>query len=313
MPKVSVIIPTFNRAQSVGKAINSVLKQTYQDFETIVVDDGSTDNTKLTVDSYGNSVKYLYQANSGAGSARNTGISNSTGEYIAFLDSDDFFAEQNLEKKISILEEQLQIGWIYSDWQFVDEQGAFLKKGSVQHDYSKKRLSGNIFAELFYKRNFITPSTVIVRRSVLDHVGYFDPMIPSQEEYDLWLRISAKYSIHYIDEILVFRTIHGAMLSSDFGKWAHGNALIIDKMETILPNNFSVSRFVLRRMHADKYTFLGRDYIERGQYRRALSAYWTSVIRFPFQKRIYWLMCSAVIRTIMRYFYHSATSENGGS
>ena len=309
MPKVSVIIPTFNRAQSVGKAINSVLKQTYLDFETIVVDDGSTDSTRITVDSYGDSVKYLYQANSGPGSARNIGISNSTGEYIAFLDSDDFFGEQNLQKKVSILEEQSQIGWIYSDWQFVE--GNFLEKGSVQHDYSKKQLSGNIFAELFYKRNFITPSTVIVRRSVLDHVGYFDPLIPSQEEYDLWLRISAKYSVHYINETLVFRTIHSKMLSSDFGKWAHGNALIIDKIETILPNDFPVSKFVLNRMHADKHTFLGRDYIERGELRRALNAYWKSLRLFPFQKRVYWLIFLAFARALTAYFYPSTTSEKG--
>jgi glycosyltransferase involved in cell wall biosynthesis len=301
MAKISVIIPTFNRAQFVKKAINSVLNQTFQDVEIVVVDDGSTDNTKDIINSYGEQVRYIYQENKGAASSRNTGIEASKGEYIAFLDSDDYYTAENLQKKLSFLESNSKIGWVYSDWQLIDDKSNYLDKGSLRFNYFNKKLSGEIFEELFYKRNFIATDTVVIRRSVLEDIGFFDPTIPSQEEYDLWLRVSARYPVCYINEPLVIVTIHPDSLSTDFSKWAYGNALIIDKIEKILPDNFTVRKRIMDRMHADKYTFLGRDFVQKGQFKKAVDAYWKSIRRLPFQKRIYWLLILLVVRFIKEY------------
>ena len=309
MARISVIITTFNRAQFVKKAINSVLNQTYQDVEIIVVDDGSTDNTKSIVNSYGEQVRYIYQENKGAASARNAGIEKSKGEYITFLDSDDYYKKDNLLKKLSFLESNLQTRWLYSDWQYIDEKGEHLDKGSVRFDYFNKKLSGEIFEELFYKRNFIATDTVVVKRSVLEDVGFFDPTIPSQEEYDLWLRVSATYPVHYINEVLVIVTIHPDSLSTDFSKWAYGNALIIDKIEKILPDNFTVRKRIMDRMHADKYTFLARDFVQKGQFKKAMNAYWQSIKRLPLQKRIYWLLILLVLHSIKEYVNSFFTSK----
>ena len=302
LPRVSVIIPSYNNANYIARAIDSVLNQTYRDFEIIVVDDGSTDNTKDIVSSYPNPVKYLGQDNRGPSSARNAGIAASRGEFIAFLDSDDYFMKPNLEMKMSFLESNPRAGWIYSDWQYVNDEGSPLKKGSSKFKYSDKKLTGEIFEELVRSRNFISPCTVVVRRSVLDDVGHFDTVIPSQEEYDLWLRISLQYAAYYIDKVLVFVTVHPKSLSRDFTKWANGNAVIVEKLKHLIPQNFRDREKLLNKMLADRHTFIGRDFLQKGHFKEATNEFWQSIKRLPFQKRIYWLLCSAIIRSMRRYF-----------
>lgn len=309
-PKLSVIIPTYNHARYIQRAINSLLEQSFKDFETIVVDDGSTDNTRDIINSYGDSIKYIYQQNHGPASARNTGIEASKGEYIALLDSDDYFAKENLKRKLSFLEGNKHVGWVYSDWQYVDHHGNYLERGSEKFVYSDKKLSGEITKELLYSRNYISPCTVVIKRLILDDVGYFDPMIPSQEEYDLWLRISVKYPIYYLNEVLAYVTVHSDSLSGDFSKWAYGNALIIDKIEKILPDNFTVRRRMMDRMHADKYTFLARGFVQKGEFKKALNAYWQSIKRLPLQKRIYWLLILLIVRSIKEYVNSLSVSKN---
>jgi len=113
MPKVSVIIPTYSYSKYIEKAINSVLAQTYRDFEIIVVDDGSTDNTRKIIETkYKDKVRYFYQENKGASAARNKGIKESKGEYLAFLDQDDLFHPLSLEKKVDFLNRNSEFGWV---------------------------------------------------------------------------------------------------------------------------------------------------------------------------------------------------------
>ena len=304
--KVTVIIPTYNRAHFIENAIKSILQQTYRDYEIIVVDDGSTDNTGYLIAAYGNQIRYFYQNHAGAASARNTGIKKSIGKYIAFLDSDDYFCEENLFKKILFLERNLDIGWVFSDWNYVDEFGNYFNKGSLHFHYAQKKLSGLIFGELLYKRNFIATPTVIIRRSVLDDIGLFDPMILSQEEYDLWLRISSKYSVCYINEPLVNVIVHADSLSSDFEKWTLGNALIVDKLHQILPKDFIVKKGFVNRLMADKFTFLARNYAKKNQFKNALNSYWQSMKYLPLQKRVYWLIIILLFRSI-KYYLNSFT------
>lgn len=284
---VDIIIPTFNCANYIKNAINSVLNQSFANIKVTIIDDGSVDETKKIVTSYSDLVTYIYQDNKGPASARNRGIKTSKSKYIAFLDSDDYFLANNLQRKISLLEKNPDIPWVYSDWQYVDDQGNYLEKGSERFNFSTKKLSGEIFEELLYKRNFIATDSVVMRRSLLDDVGLFDEIIPSQEEYDLWLRISAKYPVLYINDVLLTVTIHPQSLSKDFGKWACGNAFIVNKIENIIPEKFHLKKKDLARLHADKQTFLARAYLEKGLFREAFYCYINSIKKFPFQKRVY--------------------------
>jgi glycosyltransferase involved in cell wall biosynthesis len=198
---VSVVIPTYNASNFLIKAIQSVINQTYKNWELIIVDDGSTDQTRQIVEEFqkkDSRIKYFFQNNKGQGAARNLGIKNASGNYIAFLDSDDEFFENKLERVISYFEKDKNIGLIYTD--------AIIIGG---HLYNKRRseiftpYSGNIYTKLLFN-NFITTSTVVVRRGVLQDCGLFDEsdLLRNFEDYDLWLRIAKKYKIEYIPEVL---------------------------------------------------------------------------------------------------------------
>ena len=132
MPKVSIIIPTYNYRKYVRNAINSVLEQSFRDFEIIVVDDGSTDDTKdIIQERYAPEVRYYYQENKGPGAARNLGLKYTRGEYIVFLDADDLFLPQNLETKITLLDEKPGISWAFSDVIFQDESGELMSDNII--------------------------------------------------------------------------------------------------------------------------------------------------------------------------------------
>ena len=257
LPKISVIIPAYNHFRYLDQAIDSVLDQTYGNYEIIVVDDGSTDNTRQLVEGYGNSVRYIYQENRGLAGARNTGISAARGIFVAFLDADDYFEKDNLEKKISFLESHPEIDWAYSDWDYLDEDHHFLERGSIRWNYRGKKLKSALFEELLYNRNFISPCTVVAKKSVLEAVGYFDSDVVCQEDWDLWLRLSLKYPSYYIDEVLVHVVVHPDSLSKNFSKWVKGNALIVDKLNNTIPLEFPNRKRALAKLNADKYTYLG--------------------------------------------------------
>ena len=306
---ISVILPFRNEAPYLKACLQSLVRQRDVRFELVAVDDGSTDNTNDIILSYGELVRYLHQENKGAASARNAGIEASDGELIAFLDSDDYFTLENLEIKVLFLESHPAITWVYSDWQYVNPEGKELGKGSSKFNYAEKQLVGNIFEELVRSRNFISPCTVVVRKSTLEDIGHFDPQIPSQEEYDLWLRISLKYPVYYIDEVLVGVTLHPTSLSRNFTKWVQGNAIIADKLKDLIPYNFKDRQKVVDRIIADKHTFLGRDFFQKGQLNEAINAFWQSIKHLPLQKRVYWLMFVTIFRSIWGYLLPDTISE----
>lgn len=203
MPKVSVIIPTYNRASMLKEAIQSVLDQTYTDYEIIVIDDGSTDSTREVVDGLkqrSGRVTYLYQENKGRSAARNHGINLATGNYIAFLDADDKFLPQKLYTQVHALDDKPEYGMTYSYSIAINERGRILREGG---NPAKIRLSGWIYPELlFIKGTIITTPTVMVRASVLREIGGFDETMHTCEDLDLWRRIARRYKVFQIEEPL---------------------------------------------------------------------------------------------------------------
>lgn len=198
MPTVSVIIPAYNSARFLPEAIESVLAQTYKDYEIIVVDDGSTDNTKEVLAPYFDRIKYIYQQNQGAGSARNTGIKHSQGKYITFLDADDVWLPEKLHIQVDYLDNNRGIAMVYSRSFSMSEDGrSIIKKGR----WSRKPPSGDVFNILFF-HNFIPTSTVVVRKEVFNTIGLFDESLINSQDHDLWLRIARELNVAGISKPL---------------------------------------------------------------------------------------------------------------
>lgn len=226
MPKVSVIIPTYNRALLVGAAIESVLAQTYRDFELIVVDDGSTDDTRQVVERYPQA-RYIYQENRGEPGARNTGIQASTGEYVAFLDADDTYLPDKLERQVLVLDAQSEFGAVYSDVLVCDAAGN--SRGLYSSLTGHRGQSGWLFEALVW-HSFIAVHSVLVRRIVLDEVGLFDETLPTGPDWDLWLRVAAQCAFFYIDAPLAYYWVHGGMVTLNYRKMWQGSLAVRRKL-----------------------------------------------------------------------------------
>ena len=196
--KASVIIPVYNRAHLIENAINSVLLQTQYIEEIIVVDDGSTDGLSAIVANYP-LVKYIYQANSGVSSARNLGIYHCKSEWIALLDSDDIWLKDKLKRQFEALKLSQKL--------ICHSNEVWVENGILRNQKAKhKRHAGWIFEQCL-KLCAISPSTSLIHRSIFHEIGQFDESLVVCEDYDLWLRITAKYPVELVDDALVIK--HG--------------------------------------------------------------------------------------------------------
>jgi glycosyltransferase involved in cell wall biosynthesis len=216
MHKVSVLIPAYNYGRFVGEAIQSVLDQTFNDFELIVVDDGSTDNTKEVVDSFTDPrIKYIYQENRGQIAAGNTSILASSGEYVALLDADDIMLKEALEKSIMVLDSNREVAFSYGQAYLIDENGQILGLKERHHKYPCIQEGKEVIRELLIHGNYIIPSTAIVRRSCLDKIGLLDPALHcGGADYDLWIRLAKRYAVACLAEPLAKYRVHSESLSN---------------------------------------------------------------------------------------------------
>ena len=198
MPKVSVIIPTYNRAQFLIEAIESVFNQSCRDFELIVIDDGSEDDTQERIKPFRNRFRYHYQENSGISRARNMGLKMSEGDYVAFLDSDDLWEKHKLQIQLKLFENNPQIQICYTD-------EIWMRNGvRVNPKKIHRKFSGWIFHHCI-PLCIISLSSAMMRRSLFNQVGFFDEQLPACEDYDLWLRISLITPIHFIPTPLIIK------------------------------------------------------------------------------------------------------------
>ena len=197
MPKVSVIIPTYNRSRLAKEAVNCVLNQTFKDLEVIVADDGSTDDTHIVVQSImDDRIKYFYKENGGASSARNLGLKKAQGQFICFLDSDDLWPKNFLQTMLISLQASPEYGAAYC------MRTLLFENGSTQSSYQKDFfLSGRVTAQLFQK-TFIQTSTICFRKNVLEGI-FFDESLNNGEDVDAWLRISTRTKFLFVPDIQI--------------------------------------------------------------------------------------------------------------
>ena len=199
-PLISVIIPTFNRAHVLLKAIDSVLKQTYKNFEVIVVDDGSTDGTTELLSSYIKEGKILYlkQENKGVSSARNFGVKSSKGDWLAFLDSDDEWLKHKLQKQVELLTER-------PDLRLVHGEELWVRNGKRVNQKKIHQKFGGFIYEKCLPLCLISPSAVMIERKLYEEMGGFDEEFTVCEDYDLWLKITSLYEVGFVSDPIIYK------------------------------------------------------------------------------------------------------------
>ena len=251
--KVSVIIPIYNRADLLPRAMSSVLNQTFQDFELIIVDDGSTDNTKQVVEEFQKKdkrIKYIWQENSGGpAKPRNIGIKDSQGEYIAFLDSDDDWLPEKLEKQLEIFEKNRQ-----TNLGFVGCNALIVKEDKIQ-EYKTPKYK-NILPKILENDFIWSCSSVIIKKLVLDKVGFFDENLKIGDDWDMWIRIIIyDYSFDFVDEPLFKYYIHSENTSApkNIKKMVVENNYILEKYKKYYEQN--------PKIYSNRLRYTGTSYI----------------------------------------------------
>lgn len=219
MPRVSVIIPSFNCAPWLAQAIESVLAQTYRDYEIVVVNDGSTDHTNEVVAPYLDRIIYVQQENQGLSAARNAGIRAAGGEFIALLDADDWWLPAKLERQVPRFDDP-EVALVYSDFRIAYADGGEMSSGLSRRPWAAE---GYAFENVL-RSVFVFPTTAVLRRSSLDEVGYFDETLRSSEDQDLWLRLAFRWKLALVREPLAVYRRRGGNITSDSGR-VSGNAV----------------------------------------------------------------------------------------
>ena len=227
MPQVSVVIPTYNNAHLLGRAVQSVLGQTFRDFELIIVDDGSTDNTRELVGNIDDDrVRYIrHEKNRGAGAAWNTGIRVATGAFIAFQDSDDEWMPDKLERQMRAFDNApSDVGVVYTGfWRIEGDKKTYIPSSKIEQK------EGNIRGPLL-KSNFVGTPVVVIKRECFEKAGMFDEKLPMLQDWDLWIRISKYYQFKCLNEPLVLSyCTPGSLNAQRYRIQARARTLILKK------------------------------------------------------------------------------------
>jgi cellulose synthase/poly-beta-1,6-N-acetylglucosamine synthase-like glycosyltransferase len=260
-PEIAVIIPAYNAGASLARAIDSVFAQTYPNFRIYVIDDGSTDNTPEVLASYSNRIVSVRQTNARQGAARNHGIRLSNSPYIAFLDADDEWLPTKLDRQIEVMRQDASIGLIYSD---CTTSGTGPHAGS---HFARVGVpaGGRVFESFLRSCNVFTP-TAMVRRACLDDVGVFNESLAVGEDYNLWLRIAARWQVAVVPDALAIRHSAPASLSATTGSDRVLRSSIAS-LENILQICTEISpseRNTLRKALADRHNLYASWLLQQG-------------------------------------------------
>lgn len=269
-PRVSVIVPVFNAERFIKAALGSVLAQTYDDYEIIVVDDGSTDGTQAAVTEMSGPIRYVPQPNQGPSVARNTGITTSRGALVCFLDSDDAWLPDKLAIQVAMIDAQPDLGLIFADEDEFDEDGiqcASLLGTSRFNSAIPDRLPIPAAFQKILRENFILTSTVMARRECFDAAGLFDPALRASEDRDMWSRIAARYPIAAIRQVLGRKRVVPSSLSRDLETTLRCRILMWTKTRRLFPD--LAPRDTVNALLASTYLQLGFVLLNKGNTRES--------------------------------------------
>jgi len=274
-PTVSAIIPTYNRAHLLPKTLESVFAQTRPVNEVIVVDDGSTDNTAEVIKSYGSSVRYIRQANAGAGAARNHGMRAARFDYLAFLDSDDLWVPEKNELQMAFLNEHPEVDFVFGDMANFSDESDDAKpeiKDPQLHKYFVENACNleDLFSCLLIENMIPTPS-VMFRRSCVERVGFMDEHLKIAEDLEYWLRVSLCCRCGFLDGVLVKRCRHQGNLINNWAECHQHHAWVLERT---MQSNHGISRRaqrLIKKKLADLYYDLGSYYFKQRQFSKCRS------------------------------------------
>ena len=279
MPQVSVVIPTHNRAEFLRDAIASVLKQTFQDFEVIVVDDASSDNTRDVVGSFHDErIRYMrHENNKGGSAARNTGILNSKCEYLAFLDDDDEWLPEKLDRQMELLlTSDPNVGVVYTGYLDVDAAS-----GQVIGQQIPAR-RGNLSQHLWTENCVGSASSVLLKKDCLNRVGLFDESLPCSQDYDLWIRTAKEYLFECVQLPLFKYSVHENKISTDTDARYRGLEIFQKKYD-----NSPLSK----KYYSHVYVDLGITHCLAGEVKKGRKAFIKAITLCPFESRGYINLC----------------------
>lgn len=269
--RVSVVIATYNMAGFLLLALRSALAQTYRNIEVLVIDDGSTDGTAEVVAPFlaDARVRYLTQANAGQAAAKNRGIRESTGEYVAFLDADDLWMPDKLEAQMPLFAASRAVGVVCSAFVYIDEEGNPLPH--VPHELHRGRVSGPLLFS-----NFVGFGTSVVRRECFERLGAFDERLGMGIDYDLWLRFSTQYEFDYVDRpLLYYREWPGQMSRNWTTRYRNGIRIMQDFLR-----NFPDAVDRRTASEAWAHTYTGFGYSMRASRRTEALSLYLRALRF---------------------------------
>ena len=274
-PAVSIVIPNYNHAQFVSEAVNSVLCQTFADYEVIVVDDGSRDNSREVLDTFGDRIRAIYQQNQGLSAARNTGIQAALGRYIGVLDADDLYEPDFLEVLVSALESQPDAGAIYCGYRFVDDVNNPLPQVEAREVPPEK------LYQALVDGNFLVPESMFVRKECYDKVGLFDTSLRALEDLDMWLRISSQFKVIYTTKVLTRHRILAGSMSTDPTRQHQNRMSVIKKHFGAEPGPGGVWSDEQRRAFGRAYLVSAVEYLQVHNEVRAFDCVYSMVNACP--------------------------------
>lgn len=261
MVETSVIIPTYNRLSFLTEAVESVLAQSCQFFELIIVDDGSTDETADFVRKVAGNVRYLSQSNRGPSAARNRGIAAAKGRFITFLDSDDLWHPDKLGIQVDFMNAHPEAMVCYTD-------EIWIRRGVRVNPRQKHRKHSGWIFEHCLPLCIVSPSSVLMRRGFFETVGLFDEALPSCEDYDLWLRASLRFPFHFIGtKLITKRGGHADQLSARWGL----DVYRVQALQKLLEEDLLTSRQkeLVRLKIREKCQILEQGFLKRGKHSEA--------------------------------------------
>lgn len=294
--KVSVILPCHNGAQYISQSIESVLAQTYRNFELLIVDDGSTDNSREIVSSYlhDSRVRYIYQENRGFSGAVNRGIRESNGDLIGFIGQDDLWLPYKLEFQVRYFNRNPSIDLVHSSYLEIDSKGKIIgvRNTKIPYTSSQKELIKHLFL-----RNFVGFETALVKRRCFDEVGLFNERMAGFSDHDMWLRIAEKFNIQgYIKTPLVKKRVHNMQLSKlRYEDILRDEFLIVVRAT----NHYPFLKRIERKKLASLYYSWGVTLLRKGDMEGAKQKFFKSIRCQPWKiKSLIAYMAPALYRTI---------------
>ncbi len=290
-PVVSVVIPNYNHAKYISDAIASVLNQTFRDFEIIVVDDGSTDDSREVVARFGDGVRYIWQANSGLSAARNTGIAQARGEFIGVLDADDLYEPDFMSVLVPILQADPEAEAVYCGYRFVDGSNQPLPQVEARF------ISPDHLFQALADGNFLVPESILVRKQCYDKVGLFDVNFRACEDVDMWLRITKQYKVLGVTNILTRHRILPNSMSADPTRQAENRLAVIQKHFGSKPSAEGEWTEPQRRAYGQAYLASSVEYLQARMIERAYESFCNMA------------MASPTLLTKLNTFYELACGE----